>query len=254
MSGRIAFPSLLMVLIATFVSGKSPCFAQSSARALLSAVSTAFSNGRPVQQLQLSGTAEWYAGSVRDSGTALLSLDVNGNVQMRLLLGTLGERTESQSGVGEALSCEWSEGGNTPTSVTSMNCWRPLVWFLPAFSLQPTTLPEQSQFTDLGLGSVGFGDGAYRHLRGSFSFSDLSAPLAENVARASISDLGLDPGTMLPSVLTYAVLPDDGSNNPIAIEIHYSQYQTINSVQIPFRIERYVNGVLQLVILIDSVQ
>jgi hypothetical protein len=78
--------------------------------------------------------------------------------------------------------------------------------------------------------------------------------MSANLAQQSIMDLGLDPTTLLPAVLAYTVRPDNGAQTQIAIEIHYSSYQSVNGVQVPFHIQRYVNGALQLDILISSAQ
>jgi hypothetical protein len=66
--------------------------------------------------------------------------------------------------------------------------------------------------------------------------------------------LGLDPTTYLPAVLSYSIRPDNGQAIPIAVEIHYANYKAVNGVQIPFTIERYINGTLQLEIAVSSAQ
>jgi hypothetical protein len=58
----------------------------------------------------------------------------------------------------------------------------------------------------------------------------------------------------LPAVLSYSTRPDNGAPIPISVEIHYSNYQTINGVKIPFNIQRYINGSLQLEIAVSSAQ
>jgi hypothetical protein len=59
----------------------------------------------------------------------------------------------------------------------------------------------------------------------------------------------------LPAVLAYTVHPDNGAQGvTIAIEVHYSDYRTVNGVQVPFLIQRYVNGSLQLEISVSSAQ
>jgi hypothetical protein len=64
----------------------------------------------------------------------------------------------------------------------------------------------------------------------------------------------VDPVSFLPAVLSYSIRPDNGAPISIAIEIHYSNYQAINGVQIPFTIQRYVNGSLQLEVDVTSAQ
>ena len=74
------------------------------------------------------------------------------------------------------------------------------------------------------------------------------------MAKRSATDIGLDPTTMLPAVLAYEVHPDNGASTPISIEAHYSNYQDVNGVKIPFLIQRYVNNSLQLEISLTSAQ
>jgi hypothetical protein len=83
---------------------------------------------------------------------------------------------------------------------------------------------------------------------------NLIPKLTTDVMTRSTADLGLDPATLLPAVLTYSIRPDNGAPIPIAVEIHYSNYQTINGVKIPFTIQRYINGSLQLEIAVSSAQ
>ena len=84
--------------------------------------------------------------------------------------------------------------------------------------------------------------------------SNLTGTLASDIMQRSTADLGLDPASSLPAVLAYSIRPDNGAPIPIAIEIHYSNYQAVNGVQIPFTIQRYVNGSLQLEISVSSAQ
>jgi len=58
----------------------------------------------------------------------------------------------------------------------------------------------------------------------------------------------------LPTSMRYTVTADDGSAARISIEVRYSQYQKASGAMIPFRIERFVNGALQLDVQISSAQ
>jgi hypothetical protein len=133
-------------------------------------------------------------------------------------------------------------------------CWRPVIWFLPPLSLQPSLLPSYLGAVDLGSSTIGFGTAMYRHLQGELVLPSLTTKLAGDIMQRSTVDLGLDPASLLPAVLTYSVRPDNGAPVPIAIEIHYSNYQTVNGVKVPFTIQRYVNGSLQLDIAVTSAQ
>jgi hypothetical protein len=225
-----------------------------SAATLLSQLSKAFSGGTEVHQVQLTGNASWHAGSVNDTGSATLSAATTGASQVQLSLSSSGTRTEAQSGQGTNLACTWSGEDGVAHAVDAGNCWRPVLWFLPPLSLQPSLVPSFLGAVDLGTGTVGFGATSYRHLQSELVLPELTTKLAGDIMQRSAADLGLDPTTLLPAVLAYSIRPDNGAPISIAIEIHYSNYQAINGVQIPFTIQRYVNGSLQLEIAVSSAQ
>jgi hypothetical protein len=251
-----ARPSILFLGIALLAYTPALAHGQggTSASNALAQLSSAFSGGQVVHTIQLSGTAAWTAGSLQDSGTVSLTATAGAASQLQLQLDTTGQRTETQTGAGLNASCQWSGADNAPHSVDLGNCWRPDLWFLPALSLQPSLLPSYLGIVDLGVGTVGFTSNAYRHLQSQLVFTSLTSQLSSNLAQQSTMDLGLDPVTLLPAVLAYTVHPDNGAQVQIAIEIHYSNYQTVNGVQVPFHIQRYVNGALQLDILLNSAQ
>ncbi len=224
-----------------------------SADNLLAQLSTAFSNGKVVQKIQLSGTATWQPDDAPDTGTVTLSATNDGSSQMQLELASAGLRTEAQTGTGLSAACQWSGSDGIAHTVSSNNCWKPSLWFMPAFSLQPALLPGYLGIADLGTGSVGSSEDTYRHLQSQLVFS-LPNAMMSDITQQSTTDLGLDPTTLLPAVLAYAVRPDNGAAMPVAIEIRYSSYQAVSGVQIPFHIQRYVNGSLQLDVLVSSAQ
>ena len=224
-----------------------------SASSVLGELATAFSGGQVVQQIQISGTAAWTAGSLEDSGTVSLTASTDGSSQMQLALVSTGTRTEAQTGAGSNAECQWSGADGVPHAVSSNNCWRPALWFLPTLSLQPSLITSGIEIADLGVGPVGTSGNSYRHLQAQLLFSGFPSVIGGSFGQQSTTDLGLDPTSLLPAVLAYSVQPD-GFSTPIAIEVHYSNYQTVNGVQIPFLIQRYVNGSLQFAIVVSSAQ
>ena len=228
--------------------------ASTGTNTVLTQLFTAFSGGQIVQSVQLSGNATWYGGSTEDSGVVTLSATANGSSQLQLSLASLGQRTESQTGTGPGASCQWTGNDGVQHSVDLGNCWRPDLWFLPAMSLQPSLLPTYLGTSDLGLSAVGSEGNSYRHVQNQLAFSSLSTDISNDLVERSTSDLGLDPTSFLPAVLAYSVHPDNGAAMPVLIEIRYGNYQSTNGVQIPFHIQRYVNGTLELDILLSSAQ
>ena len=230
-------------------------FAQGASTAnVLGQMSAAFSGVQVVQQIQLTGNATWYAGNTDDSGSVTLTASSNGKSQMQLALGSAGQRTESQTGSGSSASCQWAGADGVAHPIRSGACWRPALWFLPAFSFQPSQLSENLTATDLGTGMVGAGDTPLRHFQSQLTLTNAPASLAADVAQWSKTEIGLDPATLLAAVMTYSVRPDNGAAVAVAIEIRYSNYRAVDGVQIPFTIQRYVNGALQLEIEISAAQ
>ena len=113
-----------------------------SAATLLNQLSTAFSGGNVVHQVQLTGTANWHVGILNDTGTATLSAATNGSSELKLSLSASGPRTETQAGQGSDLTCTWAGEDAVVHTMDPGNCWRPVIWFLPPLSLQPSLLPS----------------------------------------------------------------------------------------------------------------
>jgi hypothetical protein len=225
-----------------------------SANSLLRQLAAVFSSGRLVQSVQLTGNATWFAGSLEDSGTVNLTASTNGSSEMQLQLASTGQRTESQTGTALSADCQWAGADGVPHEISLSSCLRPDLWFLPAFSLQPSLLPSYVTSVDLGVGAVGSDGNSLRRLQNQLVISNFSSQAGTNLEQQSTTNLGLDPTTLLPAVLAYTVNPDNGAQAQIAIEIRYSNYQTVSGVQVPFHIQRYVNGSLQLDIVISSAQ
>jgi hypothetical protein len=250
-SRRFLRPCLIALLLIDILPAQSQT-TQSNASSILGQVTNAFSAGKPVTNVQLTGSANWYAGSFEDSGTVTLTASSTGAASMQLSLAKKGSWTESQSAFGMGVTCQWAGNNGAAHQGDSMNCLRPITWFLPQLSLQPASLPANIGVADLGTGAVG--TGTYRHLQSQAVLAQMPASLLSRSVEASTTDIGLDPGTWLPSVLRYQVHPDDGAQVNIPIEIRYSDYRKVNGAEIPFLIQRYINGSLQLEIHITSAQ
>ncbi len=224
-----------------------------SSSVLLSQAVSAFSNGQAIHTIRITGNATWYSGQQEDAGSVVLTASDNGPAGLQLELQALGQKTESQSSVGSSAKCSWTGSDAVSHQVHASSCCMPLIWFLPAFSLQPAYLANNVNLTDFGNGSVGNATGTYRHLRLQLSTTDASDPITEDVSNQAAADLGLNPQTMLPAVLVYAMQPDNGAPISIPVQVVYSDYQLVSGINIPFVIQRYVNGQLQLAIHVNSI-
>jgi hypothetical protein len=223
-----------------------------NASAALTQLQTAFSAGKPVTNIRLSGNATWHSGTSVEEGSATLQVASNGAAQIQLNLEKSGIRTETQTAIDAAMSCQWSMGSQTSKSFGGGSCWKPVVWFLPTISLQTKTLPINVGVADYGLQKTN--DSSFYHLQSQLVLPDPSTEITADTMQESTVDISLDPGTFLPSLLSYNVHPDDGSPANVLIEVRYSNYQNAMGAKVPFHIQRYVNGSLQLDLVIQSAQ
>ena len=65
---------LALGLIASSARSQTAVPQQTNATAILTQLANAFSAGMPVARVQLSGSANWYAGSMQDSGTVISAI------------------------------------------------------------------------------------------------------------------------------------------------------------------------------------
>jgi hypothetical protein len=260
-STRVSFLSCIFLgitceitLLASIASAQQIPASSISTADSLQRMATAFSGGRVVSGVHLSGQANWHAGGLEDSGPVSLGATIDSSSTMVLTLSAVGTRTETQTGVGKDAVCQWSGADGITHEIHSGSCLTPSTWFLPTFFLQPGLISNQFQILDYGVEPVGSVPAPLLHLQSKLLSSASGGDEGAEMSQLGIADLWLAPATYLPAVFSYTVHPDNGAPTPIAIEIHYSDYHSANGVQIPFHIERYVNGALQLDIIIDSAE
>jgi hypothetical protein len=218
---------------------------------LISQAHSAFSEKKPVNSVQMTGNAKWYGGGDPMEGTATLSASIDGSSSMTLDLQG-ANRTETTSTLQEGRVCTWSGADGKQHTAASSNCYTAVPWFLPQIETQVTGIPAV-----LGAdykGKQGAGANAQYMLRHQAIIG--SPQTAMDVTTVlqdwSTTDLALDTATFLPCSLSFAVHPDNDSSVSLNEKILYSDYRTAAHVTLPYHIERYVNGTLQLDITIQQ--
>jgi hypothetical protein len=217
---------------------------QSTAK--ISQARAAFSQSQVVS-VQLEGTVVAHFG-VDERGTISLQADGSGGYRMDLRLPS-GNRAESRSVSTDALSCSAQGKDGVTHEAAVHNCLIALPWFLPDAGLgavndDPLVAYEsRSEIVD-GVAA----DLVHIHM----VKSGISKHGALMLDKLSSSDLLLDPASALPVRLRYNSHPDSDANLDLPTEIRYSDYHLVNGVQIPFRIEKYLNHSLILEITVQS--
>ena len=213
---------------------------------LLSA-NKAFSGGGSISTVVLTGQVTRYAGSDTTSGVITLTARSDGSSSIKTQLGS-GELSEAQDTFANGQGCSWSGADSVLHNASAHNCIIPFAWFLPEAAFFSAQMPANGALSIDATSSVKQLSLHWARVLPANSDRDQASLLAHIGAY----DLSLDASSFLPTSLSYSVHPDDNAGVDIPVAIQYSDYRMVDGVNIPFHIERYFNGVLQLDITISN--
>jgi hypothetical protein len=232
-----------MFLLASDLLGFSPAEGQTT-QTILAKAAAAFSQGKSVNGVTLNATAEWIAGSDDETGNATLTANADGSYSIQLQLAQ-SARTEAQTSFSSGQSCTWSGTDGISHPVASHNCMGSVTWFLPGVTLFGKQQPSAVNTILTSTSAVSAGP-QLLDIRQQNVPTATSSDTVALLTHLSTSDVYLNPTTYLPMGLVFNIHPDDNAASDIPVQIVFTDYQSINGVSIPFRIQRYVNGSLQL--------
>jgi len=234
--------ALLSALVLCPLLATSSTHAQNTTASILASTAATFSGSKPVHSVTLAATAQWVAGSDNESGNATLTASADGsfNVQFEL---SQSARTEAQTSFASGQSCTWSGTDGVAQSVAGQNCMSSLNWFLPLVSLFGG---QQLSNVNTALVNSGSSPQFLDMEQTQTPSSGLDPNTSALLTHLSTVDLYVDPTTYLPSIFAYNVHPDSNAATDIPVQVVFANYQNVSGVTLPFRITRYVNGVLNL--------
>ncbi len=219
-----------------------------TAPTVLTQAQSAFSGGKSVTTVQMNGSASWHYGSDEQTGTVTLIASANGATSVTLGLSG-GTRKESFAAWDQNPTCDWTDTDGKNHTNPTHNCLTPSTWFLPSISLQ-TTLPSTAVAGYVGQESTDAG--VVHHVRQQRSIVNATPAAKLWMQKWSTSELMLSAQTLLPAVLKFSIHPDNDAKLDIPVEIHYSDYRLTSGVQLPFKIQKFINNNLVLEIDVDS--
>jgi hypothetical protein len=204
------------------------------------------SGGGQIADITLTGTATRVAGSDTGSGTVTLKALGTSNSRMDLSLsdGTFSELRTGQSGAPQG---QWLAPSGSYNSMATHNCFTDAAWFFPALSIL-TQLSNPNLIATYVGQETKAGVGVY-HLQLSIQSPSDPTGLLEQLSAA---DVYLSASTYLPVALVFQTHPDNDALTNILVEVDFSNYQSINGVLIPFRVQKSLNGRLFLDITVQS--
>lgn len=207
----------------------------------------AIAGGAAVSDITLSANATWIVGSTTSTGTATLRARGLGEARIDISAGAV-RRSEIRNDASPSAG-EWIGSDGKVHRIALHNAQMPPAWFSPAFVVAALSSPDAvlkyvGSATKNGLTLVHIQLsqwGNYRKLRDAQLF-----------ARLSQVDIYLDPKSHLPLVISWNGHPDGDYRQDIPIEIRYGAYGPVGGIYMPARIQRLVNGNLNLDLQITS--
>ncbi len=209
-----------------------------------------------LQDATLQAAATWVSGSDEELGTA--SLTVKGSQESRVILSlTSGQRQEIRNLV---------SGSRTPTAPPGAwagpdgvwhpeaphNCWVDAGWFYPAFALQMALNDPSISVVNAGPDTLGAATAI--HLVFYRTVLAPSASTSALIQKLSTLHVYLDLTSGLPIGFRFSTHPYGDAGLDIPVEIRFSSYKQVNSVQVPYHIQKLLQGSLLLDLNVSDVQ
>jgi hypothetical protein len=225
-----------------------PSFAQqtptSSTQAvtLLKQALAALNPGTPTTDITLSGSVHYIAGSDDENGTATLQA-LSGATKLTLSLQS-GSRTYVENTSSNSPTGTWSGPDGVAHAIPYHNLLTDPVWFFPLLPIARglsnsgylITYVDQETLDGEAVQHIAISQpGTLPTTGGEPSFSHLSQ-----------MDYFLDSTTFLPVAVKFTIHPDTNDLLDIPVEVRFSDYRTVNGVQVPFHVQRLLNNVLAL--------
>jgi hypothetical protein len=201
-----------------------------------------------INDATLSGTIVRTAGS--DIGTGTVTLKALGTGQSRLDMnlsnGTRSEIRNLSSGLAQGF---WIAPNSSAHTAARHNNDTDAAWFFPALTVLSQASNSSYLFTYVGQETRN--GTTVQHIRVAQNISSTVDPTGLTV-RLSTEDIFLDATSLLPVALAFNAHPDNNALANIPVEVDFSNYQLVNGVKIPFRIQQFFNGTLFLDITVQS--
>ena len=223
-----------------------PLWGQSGMSIAANALSR-LTGGQLLSDITLNGNINYTAGSEDDSGT--FTLQATGPDASAVVLNLSQGRLQWVHGLNNFVrQAYFVEPDGKSRNHTVKSAWADAAWFYPGLGLLSELSGHNAVFEGQlianDLGQISHDGQTVIHLQLQLELNPAQAPKAAIglVAKRTREDLYLDPASLLPVFLNYHEPSAHGQ--PIRIEVHYGNYQSLHGLEIPFHIQRWVNGSL----------
>jgi hypothetical protein len=210
---------------------------------LLQRALAAMTGGAALRDVVITGTARRIAGSDDETGTATLKALPTGESRIDLSFPS-GTRTEVRANSDANPAGHWSGPDGTPHAMSQHNMFAGNSWFFSPFTLAEAVSTQDSVVSYVGHET--FDDNPVEHLSISRAFTGRSGDGVAMLQHLSQMEIYLDSKTLLPTVLSFNIHPDDNALLDIPVIVRYSNYQPVNGTQIAFNVQKFLNNSLDL--------
>lgn len=272
------FPFLLTPIVAQSNSTSSaPMEGDPQPSLILERAFVALTGGRAVIDETLTGTAVRAAGSENETGAVILKATSAGDSRVEANFPS-GQRIEVRNHAAPTTSNSlppgvqpgdlprgmpamtqttprpagvWTEPNGSRHGLASHNAMTEPTWFSPAL-----TISRLHSDPGVAISYVGeeIRDGhSVIHLSASSEPSVATSPILGFLRHLTQVELFLDSATYLPRAIAFSTHPETNAAVDIPNEIQFSDYHSVNGVQVPFHVSRFINNSLVTEIRIDSV-
>ncbi len=226
------FVSIAIFLISVpFVSHAVAATSDQKAIVLANQAVAALTGAQSINDATLSGSATWTVGSNTDTGPAMLR--VKGQYESRLDLNlTAGTWTEIRNSTNFPQG-NWISTDGTVHEFAQHNCWTDVAWFFPGLS-SLLSAPDPNMILSY-IGQETFNGSSVQHVQATWFGLQLSTV-----------DYYLDSNSSLPVAIAFNAHPDQNMNANVPVQITFGDYRQVSGAQVPFHIQKSVQGSLLL--------
>jgi hypothetical protein len=228
----------------------SPTTVEPQASTLLAQAAAALGSSTSIADVTLTGTAQSIAGSDDESGTVSLKAMAGGESRMDLILSS-GVRSEIRSfDTSNSQIGAWSGVDGVQHAISYHNLLTDSSWFFPALTLR--RLVSATGIIGTYVGQETLKGQSVLHVSFVQPPSTAAGANAAVMQHLTQMDLYLDPTSLLPVALSFMTHPDNNELLDIPVQVQFSNYQSIGGVQIPFHVQKFLNGSLSLDVQVQS--
>jgi hypothetical protein len=243
---RFVVASVLFLALGSASHAQNPT-SDSQAISLAQQALNALTGGAAISDVTLTANVTSILGSDYETGTATLKSEGTNESRVDLNLSTSGIRSDVRNLANGTPGGAWETNGTPATAYAAHNCWTDATWFFPALSSLTQTANQNFVFKYIGLEQ--HGAVSTQHIQVSQVPTQGTPPTIQVL---SAMDFYLEQTSLLPVAIAFEQHPDDDMSATISSEIEFADYRNSNGIQVPFHVQRMLNGGVVLDVLVTS--